>query len=133
MVSDKKESSSIKPIVDNIEQRVMFAEKSWGSYQIINIEEKSVTIKEKIKNGSSMTYHSHSYRDEIWVIIQGSGVAVLDGIFKEVHAGDTLSIKAGCKHTIKAIDDLEIIEIQLGNDINVEDKQKFEFDFGNNE
>ena len=34
LVSDKGQSSYIKPLVDAIDQQVMFAEKSWGSYRV---------------------------------------------------------------------------------------------------
>ena len=34
LVSDKEQSSYIKPYVDQIHQQVMFADKSWGSFQV---------------------------------------------------------------------------------------------------
>jgi mannose-1-phosphate guanylyltransferase len=33
---------------------------------------------------------------------------------------------AGCKHTVIAESELKLIEIQLGKEISVQDKQKFE-------
>ena len=42
-----------------------------------------------------------------------------------VRAGDVLTIAAGCRHTIKAETNLDIIEVQLGESISVEDKHKF--------
>ena len=36
---------SIKPYVDSIDQRVMFAEKSWGSYRVLGVSDKSMTVK----------------------------------------------------------------------------------------
>lgn len=39
LVSDKAQSSYIKPFVDTIDQQIMFAEKSWGSFRVIDIEE----------------------------------------------------------------------------------------------
>lgn len=41
LVSDKEKSSYIKPYVDKIDQQVMFAEKSWGSYRVLDIGEKA--------------------------------------------------------------------------------------------
>ena len=38
LVSDKEQSSYIKPYVDSIDQQIMFAEKSWGSFKVIDIE-----------------------------------------------------------------------------------------------
>ena len=45
LVSDKEQSSAIKPYVDAINQQIMFAEKSWGSYRVLDVEEESLTIK----------------------------------------------------------------------------------------
>ena len=45
LVSDKEQSSYIKPFVDKFEQQIMFAEKSWGSFKVIDVEAASMTIK----------------------------------------------------------------------------------------
>src|SRR5699024_10847655 len=45
LVSDKEQSSYIKPFVDKINQQIMFAEKSWGSFRVLDVEEESLTIK----------------------------------------------------------------------------------------
>ena len=62
LVSEKEKSSYIKPFVDQIDQQIMFAEKSWGSFQVIDIEEDSMTIKVTLNAGHSMNYHSRQYR-----------------------------------------------------------------------
>ena len=124
LVSDKGQSSYIKPIVDRIDQQIMFAEKSWGSYRVLDIEEESLTIKVTLNPGSRMNYHSHSRRDEVWTVVSGEGSAILDGVRREVKPGDVLTMKAGCRHTVIAATELRIIEVQLGREINVSDKQK---------
>ena len=125
LVSDKEQSSYIKPYVDSIHQQIMFAEKSWGSFRVLDVEDESLTIKITLNPGHGMNYHSHENRDEVWNIIAGTGHAVLDGETKPVKAGDILTMKAGCKHTIFADTELKIIEVQLGQAISVEDKQKY--------
>ena len=42
-----------------------------------------------------------------------------------IQAGDVITLNAGCKHTVKAITTLDIVEIQLGEEISVADKIKF--------
>ena len=125
LVSDKEQSSYIKPYVDSIHQQIMFAEKSWGSFRVLDIEHESMTIKITLNPGHGMNYHSHENRDEVWTIISGTGRAILDGAEKQVKAGDILTMQAGCKHTIFADTELKIIEVQLGKAISVEDKQKY--------
>ena len=128
LVSDKEQSSYIKPYVDGIEQQIMFAEKSWGSFRVIDVENKSMTIKVTLNEGNSMNYHSHRNRDEVWVVISGKGRTVVDGMEQCVNAGDVITMSAGCRHTITAESELKLIEIQLGNNISVQDKQKFELE-----
>ncbi|MBR5361423.1 MAG: cupin domain-containing protein [Lachnospiraceae bacterium] len=124
LVSDKEQSSYIKPFVDGMVQEVMFAEKSWGSYEVINIEKESMIIKVTLNPGHKMNYHSHMHRNEVWVVISGNGRTVIDGMEQNVQAGDVITMAAGCKHTVIADSELKLIEIQLGSEITVEDKIK---------
>lgn len=126
LVSDKEQSSYIKPYVDKIDQQIMFAEKSWGSFRVLDVQEESMTIKVTLNPGHGMNYHSHERRDEIWNVIAGNGKAVIDGKTVLIKAGDVLTMKAGCKHTILAETELKLIEVQLGRDIRVDDKKKHE-------
>lgn len=128
LVADKEQSSYIKPFVDKFEQQIMFAEKSWGSFKVIDVEERSMTIKVTLNAGHSMNYHSHKNRDEVWVVITGEGRTVVDGMEQSVKAGDVITMSAGCRHTIFADTELKLIEVQLGEAINVSDKQKFELE-----
>jgi len=129
LVSDKEQSSYIKPYVDKFEQQVMFAEKSWGSFKVLDVEKESMTIKVTLNPGHSMNYHSHQYRDEVWVVISGSGKTVVDGMEQSVSAGDVITMAAGCRHTVFAETELKLMEVQLGREINVQDKQKFALEY----
>lgn len=128
LVSDKEQSSYIKPYVESLDHTVMFAEKSWGSFRVIDVSDDSLTIKVKLNPGHSMNYHSHEYRDEVWTVISGNGRAVIDGKEQAITVGDVIKMPAGCKHTVIADDALSMIEVQIGKDISVHDKKKFELD-----
>lgn len=129
LVSDKEQSSYIKPFVDKYEQQIMFAEKSWGSFKVIDVEDGSMTIKVTLNAGHSMNYHSHKNRDEVWVVISGNGTTIVDGMQQSVKTGDVVTMSAGCRHTVIANTELKLIEVQLGANIHVRDKQKFELEF----
>ena len=129
LVSDKEQSSYIKPFVDKLEQQIMFAEKSWGSFKVIDVETESMTIKVTLNAGHSMNYHSHKNRDEVWVVISGNGKTIVDGMEQQVKIGDVITMSAGCRHTVIAETELKLIEVQLGTDINVHDKQKFALEY----
>ena len=106
----------------------MFAEKSWGSYQVMDVEPTAMTIKVILNPGHSMNYHSHKNRDEVWVVLSGTGRTVVDGMEQNIAPGDVITMSAGCRHTVFADTELKLVEIQLGSDISVEDKQKFELE-----
>ncbi len=126
LVSDKEQSSYIKPYVDSFVQQIMFAEKSWGNFKVIDVETGSMTIKVTLNAGHSMNYHSHNHRDEVWVVISGTGQTIIDGKEQSVRAGDVITMKAGCKHTVIAETELKLIEVQIGEGISVQDKIKHE-------
>ena len=128
LVSDKQQSSYIKPFVNTLDNKVMFAEKSWGSFRVLDVGDDSLTIKVTLNPGHSMNYHSHEHRDEIWNVISGQGRTVVDEREQSVKAGDVICMKAGCRHTVIADTELQMIEVQLGQDITVHDKKKYELE-----
>ena len=128
LVSDKDASSGIKPYVDSIDQQIMYAEKSWGNYQVIDIKENSMTIKVTLDPGKKMNYHSHDNRDEVWTVVSGQGKAVVDGIERPVKIGDVIKLPAGSRHMAVAETKLVMIEIQLGENISENDKHKFDLE-----
>ena len=125
LVSDKDQSVDIKEYVNSIQQPIMFAEKSWGEYKVIDVEDESLTIKVSLKKGNKMNYHSHQYRDEVWTIINGVGIATVNDRDYVLNSGDTIKLPRNCKHTIYAETDLQLIEVQSGKDISKKDKIKY--------
>ena len=126
LVASAETADRIKPYVDTISRQIMFAEKSWGNYLVIDAEDSSLTIKANLKPMQRMNYHSHERRDEVWTIISGFGKAVIDGEETTVAPGDVIRMNAGQKHTIIAGEQgLQLIEVQLGKDISVSDKKKY--------
>ena len=51
----------------------------------------------------------------------------MDGVERPVKLGDVLTMQAGCKHTILADTELQVIEVQIGAEISVDDKHKNEY------
>ncbi len=125
LISDKERSGAMKPYVEKIQSEAMYAEKSWGTYTVIDVQPGSMTVKVSMKAGEHMTYHMHNYREEVWTVVSGEGKAVVDGMEQRLRAGDVITIAAGCKHTVVADTALDIIEVQLGSEISASDKIKF--------
>lgn len=125
LISDKERSGYMKPYVEKIETETMYAEKSWGTYTVIDVQPGSMTIKISMKAGEKMSYHMHNHREEVWTIVSGIGKVIMDDTEQFLHIGDVVTIAAGRKHTVEAITSLDMIEVQLGTEISVADKIKF--------
>ena len=74
LVSDKEQSSYIKPFVNTLDHRVMFAEKSWGSFKVIDIDKASMTIKVTLNAGHRMKYLQKVpiHKDDLFFIQAGT-------------------------------------------------------------
>ncbi len=69
-----------------------------------------------------MKYHSHELWDEVWTVLSGSGKTIMDGMEQIVRPGDVISIAAGCRHTLIAVTDMSIIEVQMESEVSKSDK-----------
>jgi mannose-1-phosphate guanylyltransferase len=134
LVSDKHQSSYLKPLVDQIAQRPMYEERRWGEYKVLDYttygdESLSLTKHMFIRAGKEISYQSHQIRDEIWTIVDGSGYLLLDGHVRNVRRGDVAYITRGMKHAIKASTDLHFIEVQIGRELTESDIERFEWNW----
>lgn len=126
LVSDKKESAKVKVIANQFNNRPMYEERRWGWYRVLDFtklnETKEVLTKRiGVNSGKNLSYQKHHHRSEVWTIIKGTGLFVLNGNISEIHEGDVLHIPVGSLHSIKAITDLEFIEVQAGTELIEED------------
>ncbi|MEW4241083.1 sugar phosphate nucleotidyltransferase [Priestia megaterium] len=126
LVADKEASPRIKELVGEFDNRPMYEERRWGWYRVLDYtklsEDKEVLTKRiGVQAGKNLSYQLHDYRDEVWTIIKGEGEFILNDEMKVVKPGDVLQVKSGEKHAIKAITDLEIIEVQTGSQLIEED------------
>lgn len=128
LVSDRQASSYIKPYVDKLEGQAMYAEKSWGSFTVLDAQEHCMVIKVLLRPGHQLTYHAHEHRDEVWTIVAGTGYTIVDGMKQTVRPGDVVTMAAGCRHTIHAETELQLVETQIGAEIDAADKQKFDLE-----
>lgn len=132
LIADKNKSENIKTYADRLQRRPMFEERRWGKYKVVDTAEfpdgyKSLTKQLKIKSGKNISYQVHHHRDEVWTFIDGEGELVLDGIRSVVGRGNTVIIRKGVKHAVKAISDLTFIEVQSGDLLIEEDIERFDW------
>lgn len=134
LVSDKHKSSYLKPYVEDMGDRPMFEERRWGEYKVLDYMThedgmKSLTKHLAIRAGQSISYQRHLMRDEIWTVIDGTGDLVIDGHVRNVRRGDVAYITKGQKHAMRAVTDLEFIEVQIGKTLVEEDIERLEWEW----
>ncbi|MFR9607661.1 MAG: sugar phosphate nucleotidyltransferase [Rikenellaceae bacterium] len=126
LVSTKEASVNLKGYADKIQARPMYEERRWGTYRVMDHEHfadghNALTKLLYLKAGYNISYQYHNKREEIWTFVDGEGILVLDDEKIPVSRGYVAHIKAGQKHAVKAITDLQIIEVQSGTDLIEED------------
>jgi len=134
LVAEKSLSPLVKDIMKHSEQRPMYEERRWGRYRVLDYAvypdgREVLTKRIFIAAGRNLSYQYHSCRDEVWTIVSGRGTVVLDGRRQAVSAGDVLIVPKECKHSVRAIADLEIIEVQTGTPLIEEDIVRLEHDW----
>lgn len=134
LVADKKRSENVKAYAKILHRRPMYEERRWGEYKVIDNETladgyKALTKQLVVKAGKCISYQVHHHRDEVWTFIDGEGTLVLDGVKSMVRRGDTIVIKKGMLHAVKATTDLRFIEVQSGDLLIEEDIERFDWDW----
>jgi mannose-1-phosphate guanylyltransferase len=130
LVSDKSASPRIKEIMQNMRQRPMYEERRWGWYRVLDYQKSEdgkevLTKRLNILAGKNLSYQMHLKRTEVWTIISGEGEFILNGKWSRIKQGDVLQIPIGARHAAKATSDLELIEVQIGNELIEEDIVRF--------
>lgn len=125
---DKRLPANKTAYARTLKPPIQYQKKSWGTFQVLDLDTESMTIKITLNPECQMCYHSHDYRNEIWVILPGSGNVIVDGLKERVTSGDVISIEAQCKHTIIAKTQMQMVEIQMGKRIDVHDKIKYKLE-----
>lgn len=119
LVCAKEHSEDLKKHVENLSPRPMYEEKRWGTYRVLDDSTYSdgthaITKSITIKAGKSSSYHIHRHRAELWTFVQGEGVLTIDGEDRPVKSGETVRIPAGHWHSLLAVTELTLIEVQQG-------------------
>lgn len=134
LVSEKEASPQIKEILKDSAERPMYEERRWGCYKVLDYTRNSqgeevLTKRIIIGADKNLSYQYHLKRNEVWTVVSGQGELILDGDLKQINQGDTISIPSGGKHSVRAITELEIIEVQMGSELVEEDIVRIEMEW----
>lgn len=133
LIADKNSCEGIKHYVTGISTRPMYEHRRWGKYTVLdnvkyNDGEQSLTKHLVIDDGKQISYQRHRYRNEIWIIVNGIGEVVINGISRMIRRGEVIYIKSGDKHSVKGLHELHMIEVQMGEKLSEEDIERFEME-----
>jgi mannose-1-phosphate guanylyltransferase len=134
LVSDKEQSPKIKELISGFDDRPMYEERRWGWYRVLDFTKydedlEVLTRRIGILAGKNLSYQYHVNRTENWTILKGEGILAINGRLRTIKAGDILQINPSDKHALKAITDLEFIEVQNGTELIEEDIIRIHFDW----
>lgn len=132
LVADKEASPRLKDYVQDA--RPMYERRCWGEYRVLDYkahqDRQNSLVKELvIMPGEHISYQRHKHRTEVWTFTEGTGELIIDGAVKKVNCGDVAVIHAGTKHAIKAITELHIVEVQLGDELTEDDIERLDWDW----
>ena len=107
----------------------------WGSYENLKTDKNwHIKIIDVLK-GKRLSLQSHKLRDELWVVLKGQGVALIEDLQSQkiinhkLKVGDKIFIPRGAKHRLSAVSALKIAEISFGK-FDENDIIRYEDDFG---
>ena len=123
LISNKDQTTKEFPLV----------ERPWGSYMVLkqDVGYKLKTI--KVNPKSSLSLQSHKHRSEHWTVVKGEATVINNETSVTLNEGQSIFIAANDKHRLENHHDtneLEIIEIQLGNYLGEDDIIRHEDDYG---
>lgn len=135
LVTDKPSSSRMKDMLqEGLFSIPMYEERAWGSYRVLDFTKidgtEVLTKRVNVKAGQYTGCHYHNTRKEVWTIVSGKALAVIDDVIQIVGPGNTIEISVGLKHGIYTIQDTELIEVQIAPFIAEEDTIDWEGSFG---
>ncbi len=126
LVTSKDAGSVLNAKLLSMNERPKFEERRWGHSKVIDSAVlpsglHTVTKRVFIAAGQNISYQMHFKRREVWTILSGKGLLILDEAYRVVEQGDAITIPERSRHSIRAVTDLELIEVQTGKQINEED------------
>jgi len=134
LVADKAASPAVKDVLKREEQRPMYEERRWGRYRVLDYVtypdgREVLTKRIRVSEGRNLSYQYHARRSETWTVVSGEGEMVLGNRHYVLKAGDVVVIPAGTRHSLRALTELEIVEVQRGEGLTEDDIVRLELEW----
>ena len=107
-------------------------ERPWGWYDVINEGARYKVKCIEVSAGSSLSLQRHTHRAEHWVVVEGTALVYIDGKKQLIHENQSTYIPVGSKHRLSNPGKipLKIIEVQSGPDLEEDDIERFDDEYG---
>jgi mannose-6-phosphate isomerase-like protein (cupin superfamily) len=139
LIINKNSQSSMKELINIIKKINMdiltehtTAHRPWGKFDLILNEKNSKIKKITVKPKSELSYQSHKYRNEHWIVLKGIATIKKNGKTFKIKKDESTYIAKGDKHRLINNEniDLEIIEVQTGVKVSEKDIIRYDDIYG---
>ena len=102
--------------------------KPWGSYEIIEKNDKYTIKRIIVKIGGKLSLQSHNNRSEHWIVVGGQAEVTLEDKKIKLQKNQNIFIPKKAKHRLynNGIEDLVVIEIWYGDILDEEDIVRYD-------
>ena len=140
LVTRKGQSQQVREIVEAMSRKGLpaatqhdhrFDTRPWGRYEVVAAQDHFKAKLITVMPHARLSYQSHQHRDEHWIVVRGAGKVILEGVARNVKAGDYIFVGKGSRHRmVNPYDsDLQFVEIQLGSYFGEDDITRYEDDY----
>ena len=110
----------------------MKEERPWGSFEILHEDENCKIKKITVLPDQRLSYQLHKKRQEFWTVVEGTGIAIVEGLTVDLPKGKSICIPKKTKHRVinGSKENLVFIEVQTGTYFGEDDIVRFDDDYG---
>lgn len=107
-------------------------ERPWGRWEVIDTGDRFTVKRITVTPGAKLSLQRHKYRAEHWVVVQGKARVTRDEDTLVLVANQAVYLPLGCVHRMESIgdEDLIIIEVQTGEQLDENDIERLEDVYG---
>jgi len=128
----KKIFDTLKKQNDNTHLIHKTVYRPWGFYTVLAQSKGFLTKLIHVNTGQKLSVQSHEHRSEHWVVLSGKAKVILEGKEHILSAGYSIDVPLKAIHSLQNPfeEDLEIIEVQLGELLIEDDIIRYEDIYG---
>jgi len=139
LVANRDRSQHIRQLVDQLKRRGRPEADNhrkvscpWGSYEALGDGPGFQVKRLVIHPGQELSLQRHRYRSEHWVVVHGQAQVVCDENDFSLAPGQSTFIPAGAVHRLSNAgkEDLQVIEVQIGDYLGEDDIERLEDRYG---